>query len=127
MTYAEWVEFNEYVEYTEGWSAKTAFKYFQRTHTLGFKEWIGFVEDDNPYSCLTLKPPYSTLTDHVVYKEGPTFLPRLLVNLKLFPSTSEVRRVRPDLWVTLPEDFPLTYIMVADRKYLMWNHLIEIW
>jgi hypothetical protein len=45
------------------------------------------------------------------------FLPRLLVNLGMFKSTSEVRRNRKDLWITLDKP-DMIHIKIGKR--ILW-------
>lgn len=40
---------------------------------------------------------------------GEAFLPRILVNAGLFPSTSEVKRNRPDLWREVDVNESITF------------------
>lgn len=46
------------------------------------------------------------------------FLPRILVDLGIYPSVSEIRRNRPDLCITLNEVDFINKLKVAKRTFL---------
>ena len=50
-----------------------------------------------------------------VFTNDETFLPRVLVKFGFFPSTSQVKKNRPDLWCDA-EDFHMDTIKIGHKR-----------
>lgn len=52
------------------------------------------------------------------YYTNERFLPKILVDLGIYPSISEIRRNRPDLFITLDEQDFISKLKVAKKRFL---------
>lgn len=52
------------------------------------------------------------------YYTNERFLPKILVDLGIYPSISEIRRNRPDLFITLDKQDFISKLKVAKKRFL---------
>lgn len=52
------------------------------------------------------------------YYTNERFLPKILVDLGIYPSISEIRRNRPDLFITLDKQDFINKLKVAKKRFL---------
>lgn len=52
------------------------------------------------------------------YYTNERFLPKILVDLGIYPSISEIRRNRPDLFITLDKQDFINKLKVARKRFL---------
>jgi len=52
------------------------------------------------------------------YYTNEKFLPKILVDLGIYPSISEIRRNRPDLFITLDKQDFISKLKVAKKRFL---------
>lgn len=52
------------------------------------------------------------------YYTNERFLPKILVDLEIYPSISEIRRNRPDLFITLDKQDFISKLKVAKKRFL---------
>lgn len=60
---------------------------------------------------------YANESDKTYYTDE-RFLPKILVDLGIYPSVSEVRRNRPDLIMTLDKQDFISKLKVAKKRFL---------
>lgn len=60
---------------------------------------------------------YANESDKTYYTDE-RFLPKILVDLGIYPSISEIRRNRPDLFITLDKQDFISKLKVAKKRFL---------
>lgn len=65
------------------------------------------------------KEDWETIEKDKTLFTGERFLPKILVNLNIYPSISEIRRNRPDLMITLDKVDFINKLKVRKKQY-MW-------
>lgn len=60
---------------------------------------------------------YANESDKTYYT-NERFLPKILVDLGIYPSISEIRRNRPDLFITLDKQDFISKLKVAKKRFL---------